>query len=73
LWALLGVTLDNAEGASLDQYGALFAFARGALDDDHYRALLRGLILARRSSGTASELQAIVRAILSMKVTSRGW
>jgi hypothetical protein len=59
-WALLTLTLDNATGAALDQFGELLGERRDTgLADDVYRDVLRATILANRSNGTGNELLAI--------------
>lgn len=63
-WDLLILSLDNASDAALDQYGVLLGFARGSLTNSQYRGALRGIIRARRSSGTANELQVITSLVL---------
>jgi hypothetical protein len=68
LWALLvDTTLATATGAALDQVGALLLAPRGGLtDDDDYRAVLRATVLARKSTGTAADLTAVLRAMLGV-------
>jgi hypothetical protein len=63
-WAVLSATLDTATGDALDQYGRLLKFPRATDDDDTYRAVLRAVVLARRSSGTPEDLIAIMKAAL---------
>jgi hypothetical protein len=55
-WAVFTAGLDTATGDALDQYGRLLVFPRGALDDTCYRAILRGVVRARRGSGTSEDL-----------------
>lgn len=64
LWALLTDTLETAVGAQLDQLGRLLLEPRRALDDDSYRAVLRAAVLARKSTGTAADLCAVLAAML---------
>ena len=61
-WAMLvDTTLARATHAQLDQIGTLLGWGRGYLETDTvYRGVLRAVILAHRSSGTANELLAIV-------------
>jgi hypothetical protein len=60
LWSIVALTLDNATGHALDQYGELLGEVRDAgLSDDVYRDVLRAKILANRSGGTGNELIAI--------------
>jgi 3-methyladenine DNA glycosylase/8-oxoguanine DNA glycosylase len=64
-WALLvNTTLETAVGDALDQIGALLGKLRGTLDDDAYRAVLRAIVRARMSSGTAADIQAVVVLLL---------
>lgn len=66
VWALLTETsIDDAEGAQLDQLGALLLFDRGELEDDTYRALIRAIVRARKSNGTAEDVIACVRLALA--------
>jgi len=60
LWALLQCTLDTAVGDALDQIGALLAFARGSMNDDDYRVMLRAIVRARQSSGTGEDLLEVI-------------
>lgn len=62
LWALLACTLETAVGAPLDQLGRVLGFPRGLLGDDSFRGVLRAVVLARRSSGRAEDLIAVMRA-----------
>lgn len=66
LWALLTDTLDTAVGAQLDQLGAVLGAGRGTLSDTDYRAVLRGVVLARRSRGTPADVCAVLRAMLGV-------
>lgn len=61
LFGVLSVTLDNAVGNALDQAGAIVGAARGALDDTDFRAVVRATIRARRSSGTAPDVIAVMK------------
>ena len=63
LWALLTLTLSNAVGEQLDRIGRLLGQARGSLGDTDYRAVLRGTVKARRSSGTVEQLYEIGRLV----------
>ena len=58
--------LDAAEGAQLDQLGAVLGAGRGTLSDTDYRAVLRGVVLARRSRGTPADVCAVLRAMLGV-------
>jgi len=54
-----------AEGAQLDQIGALLLRERGGLSDASYRVLLAGTILAHRSNGTGEDLLALCAALFA--------
>ena len=60
-WSVIvGTTLDNAVGHSLDQWGAFVGEYRGGLtNDDDYRVFIFARILANRCQGTVNELIAI--------------
>lgn len=64
LWALFTDTLETATGASLDQLGGVLLVARGVLDDEDYRVVLRAAVLARKSNGRARDVCAVLRAML---------
>lgn len=66
LWDLLSQTLDDAVGVFLDQIGVLLGLGRGALDDTSYRAVLRSIVLARRSTGSPESLIAVAAAALGV-------
>lgn len=56
-------TLDNAEGALLDQLGAKAGEDRRGRTDDQYRRFIGVRILSNRSDGQIEQLYAIVRQI----------
>ena len=60
---LLSHTLTAAQGALLDQWGALVGEARQGLDDEDYRRFIRARLLANRSQGTVPELVAVFSII----------
>lgn len=66
LWDLLvNTTIDTSTGAALDQIGGLLKFGRGTISDDAtYRAVLKGVVRARRSSGTPEDLIAVCTLVL---------
>jgi hypothetical protein len=67
VWALLAAfrDIDVAESAVLDSIAALVgAPVRGARTDTEYRARVRVQILANKSSGAASTIYAIAKALI---------
>jgi uncharacterized protein YmfQ (DUF2313 family) len=65
-WDLLGQTLDGAVGAFLDKLGRILGLPRGGLADDaDYRACLRAIVAARRSSGTLPQLLRVAALALA--------
>ena len=72
LWDLLvNTAIDTAAGVVLDQIGALLQFARGTIADDAtYRAVLKGVVRARRSSGTPEDLIAVCTLVLGVTTFS---
>ncbi len=67
LWDLRTLrSLDLAEGEQLDRLGEIVGQARGGLDDDNYRQLIRARIQANRSDGQADRLLLIARLVLSI-------
>lgn len=71
LWALFASSLATATGAALDQLGALLGLARGAMTDDAiYRAALRAVARARRSSSTAADLTAVAALLFGASPSS---
>lgn len=64
LWAVLTLSIDSAEGAQLDQFGAIVGQPRSALDDADYRPVLRAAIRARRSCGTGPDVIAVCKLAL---------
>lgn len=65
VWALVAERyLSTASGAQLDAYGVLLDQPREGLNDADYRAVLRVVILANRSTGNTETLIAILRELL---------
>jgi hypothetical protein len=64
-WDILSITLDNAEDDALDQYGELLLFSRGALTSTEYRAILKAIARARKSSATPEDVIAVAKLALS--------
>ncbi len=58
-----------AVGVTLDKLGAIVLEYRGDLDDEQYRAIILGKILALRSDGTPEDIRAVVAAAISASVT----
>ena len=56
LWSLYGLAIDNSSDAALDQVGRVLRMGRGGLLDVEYRRVLRAVVIALRSSGTADEV-----------------
>lgn len=63
LWSVLSLTLGNATGDQLAQFGALLGAANPGLADAVYRRLLRGAAAAIGSSGAADELLGVLAAV----------
>jgi vacuolar-type H+-ATPase subunit E/Vma4 len=65
LWQLYSERLlETAVGAQLDNLGRILDQARESATDDEYRVRLRARMIARRSSGTTSEVLAVFRVLL---------
>lgn len=54
---------DKAQGAQLDVVGALVGVARNGLNDDQYRALIRGTIAQNNGDATTETLLTIIRGL----------
>ncbi len=64
LWTLLTLTgLDNAEGAWLDEWGAILGLERDGEDDTRYRELLYARLYALRSCGTVEDVIRVMEAL----------
>lgn len=61
--------LDTAVGVNLDILGRIVRRERGPLNDDVYRAILRGKIAANLSSGTYPEVLRVVELCLNVRST----
>ena len=65
LWQLLVErTLEEAEGAQLDVLGAIVGEPRRGRDDASYRVWIEARNLVSRSSGTTTQMLALVRKLL---------
>jgi hypothetical protein len=56
---LISTTLSAAQGANLDQWGALVGEVRGDLADEDYRVFITARIRVNNSTGTTDEIIAI--------------
>jgi hypothetical protein len=65
LSTLVGLSLDNSTGETLNQIGRLVREPRAGLDDVSYAAAIRTRILASRSRGRIQDLISIARSINS--------
>lgn len=63
-WALIILGIDNAQGAHLDQLGALLGEPRQGLGDLAYRNLVRARAVSNRSRGTYTDVRDTLRASL---------
>lgn len=64
LWDLYQDTIDNAEGAQLDVFGAIVGQPRDAAEDEEYRLRIRARVLTNKSSGGVKEILHIFRVLL---------
>jgi len=65
LWAVLLMTMANAEGDQLDEvYGNLVGIERNGRTDADYRIALQAQISINRSSGTYDELLRLARLLV---------
>lgn len=62
--------LDNAgcAGERLDEYGVIFNHLRGSLTDAQYKAVLKVIIAAHQSDGTAKEIASLASTLLGVNV-----
>lgn len=63
-WALIILGIDNAQGAHLDQLGALLGEPRLGLGDLAYRNLVRARAVSNRSRGNYTDVRDTLRACL---------
>lgn len=63
-WALIILGIDNAQGAHLDQIGALLGEPRLGLGDLAYRNLVRARAVSNRSRGNYTDVRDTLRACL---------
>lgn len=69
-WELYALTINSSSAHALDQIGAVLLQPRpDGLSDANYRKVLRGVVLALRSSGTGDEMEAVARAVLGAWAT----
>lgn len=64
-WRIISLTIDTAEDEALDQYGAILLFSRGTLSTPAYRAVLKAIVAARKSSSTPEDIIAVAALALS--------
>lgn len=63
-WDLYGLAIDDSSDAALDQIGVILAQPRpDSMTDAVYRKVLRGVVLALKSSGTGDEVERAVYAM----------
>jgi len=62
-------TLDTAEGVNLDVIGSIIGRERPDLDDDQYRSILRGQVLANLSRGTIEDIIGVIAAVYAGAAT----
>lgn len=66
LWSMYLITVDNATGDALDQFGAIVGQARGdAADDTDYRLMIKARVQANRSHGTVENILAVFRNLVT--------
>lgn len=64
VWAMVtGRTLATAIGTTLDNVGALVGFSRQGLDDESYRAVLRGVVAENNTNSTSQVTLDILQAL----------
>lgn len=61
-------SIDKAYGASLDLYGDRLNVKRGNYNDETYRLVLKGHMLALRSRGTLDDIARIIAALLNIEL-----
>lgn len=57
--------INLINGIQLDNYGQLFNLQRKGLDDTSYRATIKVMILANRSTGTINDLVEVIQEYVS--------
>lgn len=65
--------LTTAEGAQLDQYGAIVGAARNGLTDAEYSRVLQARIKANRSNGQPDQITGVVALLLSLSPIVYRW
>lgn len=64
-WDCYALGIDNSEGDALDQIGSVLRSPRPTgMSDEHYRWILRALVIALRSSGTGDDLVRAMRELM---------
>lgn len=64
-WDCYALGIDNSEGDALDQIGSILRSPRPtSMSDEHYRWILRALVIALRSSGTGDDLVRAMRELM---------
>jgi hypothetical protein len=58
------LSIDDSEGAQLDNIGRLIGQPRTVTDDATYRLFLKARIQANRSTGSAEDIYSVMRALL---------
>lgn len=56
-------TVDEAQGALLDRWGAIVGEPRGGLGDDDYRRIIRVKLQAQKTGGSPPQMAEVVRAL----------
>jgi hypothetical protein len=64
-WEILSLTIDNADDDALAQYGEILLFPRGTLSTAAYRAVLKAIVQARKSSSTPEDIIAVAGLALA--------
>lgn len=65
---LVNSILDNADGVILDEYGKILDHLRGSLTDTQYRNVLKVVIAAHQSDGTAKEIVYMASTLIGVAV-----
>ena len=68
---LVSTTLTAAQGANLDEWGALVGEARGDLEDADYRVFISARIKVNNTTGTTDEILAIWALLVSPYIEIR--
>lgn len=65
---LLSTTIEESVGDALDQWGEVVGEARGGLNDDQFRAIIRVRIRANRSNGNTEQIASILAELVGSPV-----